>query len=69
MEIQYRTLKEAYIIYDENSEQERADMLFDKLERLGWKVEQEEGCACIPVYSKRDYLSLLCDYVEILWRG
>ncbi len=54
--------REGYIIYDGNKEQEKADKLFSKLEEIGWRIEQEEECACIPVYDKEEYLSLLSDY-------
>lgn len=60
-----RNYREAYICYDENKEQEKADKIFNKPEKIGWKIEQEEGCASIPVYDKEEYLNLLSDYRKI----
>ncbi len=59
------TGREGYIFYDENKEQEKADKILNKLEEIGWKIEQEQGCASIPVCNKEEYLNLLSDYKRI----
>lgn len=72
MKIEYRGInkeeginyREAYISYDENKEQEKADKVFDILTEKGWTVEQEEECATIRVCDKSEYSDLLADYKE-----
>ena len=55
---------EAYISYEETTEQEKADKVFAVLIEKGWKVEQEEECATIRVYDKTEYKELVKDYKQ-----
>ena len=62
MKIEYRgankeegiNYREAYISYDGNKEQIKADKAFDILAEKGWTIEQEEECAIIRVYDKSE---------------
>ena len=59
---QDRNYREAYVLYNEEIEQEKANKILGLLGCMGWKIEEEEGCACVRVADKEEYEMLLADY-------
>lgn len=52
----------AVITYNENKEQQEADIIFELLRSVGWNIEEEEGCGIIPVVDKWDFNQFKEDY-------
>lgn len=72
MTIEYRGInkeeninyREAVIYYDEDKEQEKADIVFDILSKKGWDVYGEQGLIAVHVFDKDEYKEFVEDYKQ-----